>query len=62
MIDARVWEQVMVGKITFFKRCYAGLIYRGDPWTNGVCQWLMPSVPALPILTTDAKTPDIALI
>jgi len=56
--DARIWEQVMVGKITFFKQCYAGLIYKGNPWTTGVCQWLPSSGSVLPILTTDAKTPD----
>jgi len=56
--DARTWEQVMVGKITFFRQCYTGLIYRGDPWTTGVCQWLPSSGAALPMLTTDGKTPD----
>jgi hypothetical protein len=42
----------MAGDITFFKECYAGLIYQGDPWTPGVCDWLTPSG-SVPLLTTD---------
>jgi hypothetical protein len=41
--DSKTWEQVMAGDISLFKECYAGLIYRGDPWTPGVCDWLFPS-------------------
>ena len=41
--DSKAWEQVITGKIAFSKQCYAGLVYRGDSWTTGVCQWL-PSV------------------
>jgi hypothetical protein len=54
--DNKTWEQVMVGRTEFFKQCYAGLIYRGNPWATGVCQWLSSSRPSLPILTTDNKT------
>lgn len=56
--DNKTWEQVMVGRTDFFKQCYAGLIYRGDPWDTGVCQWLPSSGSALPILTADNKTPE----
>lgn len=38
--DNETWEEVMTGKVGFFKECYAGLVYRGEPWTTGVCQGL----------------------
>ena len=55
--DGRTWEQVMVRKIELFKECYAGLIYRGEPWTPGVCQWLTSSG-FVPILTTGKQPGD----
>ncbi len=60
--DNRAWEQVMAGKITFAKQRYAGLIYRGGPWTPGVCEWVPPpeSGPGLPVFSTGAKTRDKA--
>ncbi|UCG56487.1 MAG: chitobiase/beta-hexosaminidase C-terminal domain-containing protein, partial [Phycisphaerales bacterium] len=56
--DNKTWQQVMVGRTEFFKQCYAGLIYKGDPWDTGICQWLPSSGSALPILTTGGKKPD----
>jgi hypothetical protein len=56
--DSKTWEQVIVGRADFFKQCYGGLIYKGDPWDTGVCQWLPSSGSALPILTTGGKRPD----
>jgi hypothetical protein len=53
--DNETWEQVMTGKVGFYKECYAGLVYRGEPWTEGVCQWLSPSESGLPIKTLPAK-------
>jgi len=41
--DGKTWDQVMAAEIALFEECYAGLIYRGDPWTPGVCDWLTPS-------------------
>ncbi len=58
--DGQLWEQVMVRRLGMFVPCYAGLIYRGDPWTTGTCQWLPSSGSALPVLTTKPKTPDTA--
>ncbi len=55
--DGRTWEQVMVRKMAFFKRCYAGVIYKGDPWTPGVCHWLPPSG-SVPILGPGKQTTD----
>jgi hypothetical protein len=55
--DGQTWEQVMVRRLDFFERCYGGLIYRGDPWTTGSCHWLPSSGVALPVFTTDPKTP-----
>ncbi|MCF7972212.1 MAG: chitobiase/beta-hexosaminidase C-terminal domain-containing protein [Phycisphaerae bacterium] len=58
--DTKVWEQVLTGKIKFFRECYAGLLYRGNPWTTGDCQWLLPSGLGLPMLSPGTKTPDKA--
>lgn len=55
--DGTIWEQVMRGRIAFFEACYAGLIYRGDPWNPGVCQWL-PSSGSVPIFSTGKRTSD----
>ena len=38
--DNQTWEQVMTGDLSLFKQCYVGLIYRGNPWNVGECQWL----------------------
>ena len=50
----------MAGKITFAKQRYAGLIYRGGPWTPGACEWLPPSGSGLPVFSTGSKTRDKA--
>jgi hypothetical protein len=56
--DARAWMQVQTGQVAFYAQCYAGLLYRGNPWTSGECQWLSASSEPLPILTTGKHTPD----
>ncbi len=53
--DNQTWEQILTGKVGFYKQCYAGLIYRGEPWTDGVCQWLSPSESGPLTLNTPAK-------
>ncbi|MCP4451711.1 MAG: hypothetical protein GY809_09635 [Planctomycetes bacterium] len=53
--DNKTWEQVMTGKIGLYTQYYAGLIYRGEPWAEGVCQWLSPSESGLLTLNTPAK-------
>ena len=53
--DGRTWEQVLVQPMKLARPYPVGLIYRGDPWKLGVCQWLPPGDSGLPILTTDAK-------
>ncbi|NQV36217.1 MAG: chitobiase/beta-hexosaminidase C-terminal domain-containing protein, partial [Phycisphaeraceae bacterium] len=60
--DNRTWEQVMAGSITFAKQCYAGLVYRGGPWTPGVCEWLSPSGSGsgLPVFSTGKQARDKA--
>lgn len=52
--DERIWEQVLAGTVTLSK-CYAGLVFKGDPWDSRVCHWLTPSEPMLPRLTVSGK-------
>ena len=56
--DPGIWEQVMVGDIKLYRECYAGLIYRGDPWTSGICHWLGAASAPLPVVTTPGQEPD----
>ncbi len=56
--DGESWQQVMVTKMDFFERFYAGIIYRAGPWADATCQWLQPAAPGLAVFSTNPAKPD----